>query len=236
MGRTKGFWEQDSAFPDGLVFIPASVGQITAGAGVFARQGLGLVGVTMVTAQTVTFDVNISHLIMRFGKQDDGLQQFGAAALTNGNQGQQSLATSGPGNTGPFATNWDQSGRPPYASASQFVVPTNRPKGIAIRAITPIYSVTGSALTSQTLGLTKTVFAEAAAPVVTALLAAAANGQPLTVNTAGQTHATTSSLLAANQVMQVARNTDLIIEHSLVIGAGTAEMYGWFVDINFNHN
>lgn len=237
MGRTAGFWEQDSAFPDGLVFIPASVGQVTAGAGVYARQGLGLVGVTMVTGQTVTFDVNISHLIHRFGKQDDGQQAFGAATPSAaGFQGQQSLPVSGPAPNGPFATNWQASGRPPFANASQFAVPTSRPKGILINAITPVFSVTGAALTSNTIGLTKTVFAEGAAPVVTPLLAAAANGQPVAVNTAGQTHATSSVLLAANQVMQTTRYTQLLVEQTLVIGAGTAEMYGWFIDIDYNLN
>lgn len=230
MGRTAGYWEQDSAFPDGLVFIPASVGQITTGAGVYARQGLGLAGVTMVTAQTVTFDVNLSHLLQRYGKQDDEQQAFGSASGT----GQQSLPTGGPVPNGAFATNWGVSGRPPFAAASQFVIPTGRPKGIAIKGITPVYTVTGTALTSTTLGLTKTVFSEAAAPVVTALLAAAANGQPVAVN--ANPHATLSSLLAANQVMQTTRYTQLLLEHTLVIGAGTAEMYGWFIDLAFNHN
>jgi hypothetical protein len=227
MGRTAGFWEQDTAFPDGHTYIEASTGIITAGAGTKTRSGLGLIGVSLAASQTVTFDFDLSKLLFRYGKQDDEQQQFGSASGT----GQQSLATP----PGTFATNWQQSGRPPFTIATNQVVPTSRPKGVTIKNLIPIYSVSTLALTSISLGLTKTVFADVTAPVVTALLAAGTNG--LSVATNAQPHATPVALAAGSQIPLVSRLSQYIAEFTLVLPAtSTAFVYGLWLDLAYNYN
>lgn len=224
MGRTAGWWLQDSALPDGQVFQTASSGIVTAGAVVVNRDGLGLYNVTAAASQTVTMGFNLGH-ILRFGMQDDEQNAFGSASGT----GQQGLPT--PPNT--FATNLQQSGRPPFTQAQNLVVPTNRPKGIGILSVTPIYTISTLAATSVSIGVTKTVFANGIAPSVTALLAAAANGQPTA--TSAQPNAVTSAITTQSLITDV--NAEVIAELTLVLPAtSTAKIYGmrWAVQFNYN--
>lgn len=225
MGRTAGFWEQDSLFPDGQIFQRANTNP-SAGAVVYNRDGLGLINVTAVAAQTVTMQFNLSD-ILRFGKQDDEQQAFGSASGI----GQNSLPT--PPNT--FATNWGQSGRPPFTQAQNQVVPTRRPKGIGILSVTPIFTIATLAATSVSIGVTKTVFANGIAPAVTALLAAGANGQPVAVT--ANPNAIVSTLLSANQAPIIDVNAEVIAELSLVLPAtSTAKIYGLVWGIQYNYN
>lgn len=231
MGRTSGFWEQDSPFPDGRSFIAAATTQITAGAGVKTRSALGLVGFALAASQTVTFDFDLSSYIFRFGKQDDEQQAFGSATGV----GQNSLpVTAGvvPG-YGQFATNLQQSGRPPFTIAQNQVVPTSRPKGVNITFIGPFYSVTGAALTSISLGLTKTVFGNTVPPVVTNLLAAGTNGLNTAVNANPYT---TGAFIPSPQMLNVSLS-QYIAELTLVLPAGcTAFVYGLNIGISYNYN
>lgn len=226
MGRTNGFWEQDQAFPDGQIFLSAGAGLVTAGAGTLTRDGLGLINLALAASQTVILDFTLRN-IFRFGKQDDEQQAFGSASGT----GQQSLATP----PGTFSTNWGQSGRSPFTIAQNQVVATKRPKGIGILSVTPIYTVSTLALTSVSLGVTKTVFANGVAPAVTALLAAGTNGQP--VATSANPNAVVSALLAANQAPITDVNAEVITELTLVLPAtSTAKVYGVVVGVQFNYN
>lgn len=224
MSRTAGFWEQDSAFPDGQIFMPVSAAVVGAGAIVMSRAGKGLIQAAAAAAQTVTLDFIISKLL-RFGKQDDEQQAFGSASGT----GQNSLATP----PGSFATNMQQSGRPPYTQAQNMVVPTSRPKGMQINSLTPIYKISTLALTSVSLGLTKTVFVNGVAPAVTDLLAAGTNGQPVAVS--AQPNAIASVIAAP--AMSVDVNTELIAELTLVLPAtSTAIIYGMMANVSYNFN
>lgn len=224
MGRTAGFWEQDSAFPDGQIFMPVNTAVVAAGAVTISRTGLGLVQAAAAQSQTVTLDFVLDNLF-RFGKQDDEQQAFGSASGT----GQNSLAVP----PGTFATNLQQGGRPPFTQAQNMVVPTKRPKGLQINSLTPIYKVSTLALTSVSLGLTKTVFANGVAPAVTALLAAAANGQPTA--TSAQPNAVASALTAPTMITDV--NAQIIAELTLVLPAtSTAIIYGMFANVSFNYN
>lgn len=225
MGRTAGMWSQDTAFPDGQIFIPASDAFVGAGAMVLSRAGSGLIQGALANSQTVTLDFILSKAILRYGMQDDEQQSFGSASGTGQNAG----AT--PPNT--FATNWQQSGRPPYTQAQNQVVPTNRPKGIQINSLIPVYKVSTLDLTSVSIGLTKTVFANGIAPVVTNLLAAGANGQPTAVS--AQPNAIASVIAGAT--MSIDYLTELIAELTLVLPAtSTAIVYGMFMNVSFNHN
>jgi hypothetical protein len=231
MGRTSGFWEQDSLFPDGYIFQKAYPAIQTAGAGTFTRGGLGLLYTTNAASQTVTYDFLLDEQIFRLGKQDDAQQYFGQAALTGGVQGQQSLATP----PGVFATPYQQSGRPPFTQAQNITVPTYRPKGIGILSVTPIYTILGAAATSVSIGVSKTVFANGAAPAVTALLAAGANGQPVAVS--ANPNVIPSVLTAANAAPIVNPNTEVVGEFTAVLPAGsTMNMYGLLWQVQFNYN
>jgi hypothetical protein len=224
MGRTAGFWEQDSLFPDGQIFQPATAGIVTAGAGTLTRDGLGLLNLALAAAQTVTLDFVLTK-ILRFGKQDDEQQAFGSASGT----GQNSLATP----PGTFATNWQQSGRPPFTQAQNQVVPTKRPKGIGILSVTPIFTVSTLALTSISLGVTKTVFANGVAPAVTALLAAGTNGQPVAIS--ANPNAVATALTVQTPITDV--NAEVITELTLVLPAtSTAKVYGIVWGVQFNYN
>lgn len=109
-----------------------------------------------------------------------------------------------------------------------------RPKGIGIRAMYPVYSVAGAALTTNTIGLTKTVFSPNAAPVVTSLLANAANG--LATATNAQPYLTPINF-ASPIAYQVTKFAEYIIEWDVTTaGGGTANIYGIFLDLLYNYN
>lgn len=224
MGRTAGWWLQDTALPDGQIFQPFSDAIVSAGAITATRDGLGLYEGAAAASQTVTLAFILKN-IFRYGMQDDEQQAFGSASGT----GQQGLPT--PPNT--FATNLQQSGRPPFTQAQNQVIPTNRPKGIGVLSVTPIYQVSTLALTSVSIGVTKTVFANGIAPAVTALLAAGANGQPTA--TSAQPNAIASALTTQTPITDV--NAEVIAELSLVLPAtSTAKIYGLAWKVQFNYN
>jgi len=228
MGRTAGWWLQDTALPDGQIFQPFSDAIVAAGAITATRDGLGLYEGAAAASQTVTLAFILKNLF-RYGMQDDEQQAFGAATPTNGIQGQQGQATP----PASFATNLQQSGRPPYTIAQNQQVPTSRPKGIGVLSVTPIYQVSTLALTSVSLGVTKTVFANGIAPAVTALLAAGTNGQPTT--TSAQPNAIASALTTQSLITDV--NSEVIAELSLVLPAtSTAKIYGLVWKVQFNYN
>lgn len=225
MGRTSGTWNQDSAFVDGQIFVPITAAFTAAGATVLSRSAKGLIQGALAAAQTVTLDFPLPNLL-RTGLQDDEQQAFGSASGT----GQQGLLVN---ETNKFATNWQQSGRPPYTQAQNQVVPTSRPKGMAITSLTPIYKVSTLALTSVSLGLTKTVFANGVAPVVTDLLAAGTNGQP--VATSAQPNAISSAVTTTSMITDAF--AEIIAELTLVLPAtSTAIVYGMLFGVSFNFN
>lgn len=131
-----------------------------------------------------------------------------------------------------FTTPAGVSGPPPFTGVTQLTPPTApRPKGIGIRAIYPIYSIAGAGLSTNTIGLTKTVFSPNAAPVVTSLLANAANG--LATATNAQPYLTPINF-ASPIPMQVTKYASYSIEWDVTTAAGTAVLYGVFIDVNYN--
>jgi hypothetical protein len=226
MGRTAGFWEQDSAFPDGLLFVSPTDVMSPGIDATFTRAGKGLVNSVVPASATTTYTIPLTSMLLRTGKQDDEQQAFGSALGT----GQQSLAA--PPAT--FATNWGQSGRPPYTIAQNLVVPTSRPKGIAINSVSPVYQVLGAPLTSVTVGLSKTKFVSGIAPVVTDLIAPAQNGMSLAI----AAQPTITPIANPNQnVMLTDVTSEYIVEIVWVAPAGsTVNFYGFFINVAFNHN
>jgi hypothetical protein len=139
-----------------------------------------------------------------------------------------------------FTTPAGITGAAPYKGGGTvppgFLTPVTspRPKGLGIRAIYPIYAVAGAALTLNTIGITKTVFSNNAAPVVTNLLANAANG--LATATNAQPYLTPINF-ASPISMLTTKYAEYIIEWDVTTaGGGTAELFGIFIDVNFNFN
>jgi len=132
-----------------------------------------------------------------------------------------------------FTTPAGVTGTPPYTGSSQLTPVTSpRPKGIAIKAINPVYTVTGTAATVNTIGLTKTVFANITAPVVTNIIANAANGLQTAVSA---TPYLTPINIAQPVIFQNTKFSELLIEWDITPGT-TALLYGVFLDVVYNFN
>lgn len=137
-----------------------------------------------------------------------------------------------------FTTPAGISGAAPYTGGGTappgFLTPVTapRPKGIALKALYPVYAVAGAALTTNTIGITKTVFANNAAPVVTNILANAANG--LQTATQAQPYLTPINF-ATPVTFQTTKYAEYSIEWDVTTaGGGTAQLFGIFLDIAYN--
>jgi hypothetical protein len=226
MGRTAGFWEQDSAFPDGQVFLPISY--IPAGA-TLTEISTGNWALSVPASTAVTIPFFLDSLITRYGKQDDAQQHFGLANPVGGFQGAQSQ----PVPPAAFTTPWGPTGRPPQPSSNFGQPVLSRPKGILIKAVTPVYIAGAGALTAASVGITKTAFVNGVAPLVTQLLAVTA--LPLAASTFPTV--TTVPLPIADQVMLTDRFSQVIIQFALTASAaGAADVYGLFLDVAYNYN
>jgi hypothetical protein len=138
---------------------------------------------------------------------------------------------------GAFTTPAGVTGRPPFTGATQLTpVSSARPKGIAFKAIYPVYTLTTAAQTSQAISLTKTTFANNTAPVVANIITAGQNG--LANATQAQPYLTCIPVPVANQGFQTTRFTEFLIEWDLTPSGGTAvvDIYGIFIDLAYNFN
>jgi hypothetical protein len=138
-----------------------------------------------------------------------------------------------------FTTPAGVTGTPPFKGGGTappaFLTPLTapRPKGIGIRAIYPVYSIAGAALTTNTIGISKTVFSPNAAPVVTSILTDAANG--LATATNAQPYLTPINF-ATPIAYQTTKFAEYIIEWDITTaGGGTANVYGIFLDLLYNY-
>ena len=147
------------------------------------------------------------------------------ATLTAGSFISENLFTTPAGVTGP----------PPYTGVNQLTpVTAPRPKGIKVRELYAAYTVAGLALTTNTLALTQTVFANNVAPAVTSIIASAANG--LATATNAQPYLT-PIMVPPTPAYLTTKFGSYTIEWDVTTGAsGTARIYGLFVDVQFNYN
>lgn len=134
-----------------------------------------------------------------------------------------------------FTTPAGVTGIPPFSGLSQLTPTTSpRPKGIGIKGIYPVYGISGAALTTNTIGITKTAFSNIAAPVVTNIIADAAN--TLATSTNAQPYVTPINL-ATPAIMQVTKYASYSIEWDVTTaGGGAAQLYGVFLDVLYNYN
>lgn len=223
--NTGGRFEMDTPMLDGV--FPVTIDDINNyGAGAFpkGRNAKGDYSLKNAAGANVgVFATSFAGLIFRTGQQPFYQEQFGTAAGVAGPTGVAN--TSSPDGT---------IGVPPFTGASQLVVATgNIPKGIKILDITLKYQVTGAALTLHTIGLSKTVFANNAAIVVTDVLANAANG----LATAVQANPYVTKVAIVSPVFQVSDLADLWLEiDATTQAAGVYSLYGASVHVAFNYN
>lgn len=138
-----------------------------------------------------------------------------------------------------FTTPAGITGAPPYTAGSSAPpgnltpVTSPRPKGLQIRQITPVYLVAGAALTTNTIGLTKTAFVNNTANAVTNILSNAANG----LQTATQANPYATPIQIPTPAYQTTKGASYNIEWDVTTaGGGTARIYGVSVDVVFNYN
>jgi hypothetical protein len=133
----------------------------------------------------------------------------------------------------PFTTPAGVTGAPPFTGISQFTVPSSRPKGIQFKGLEVRYQISTANLTSQTVGLTRTIFQNATALAVTNILTAAANG--LATTFAATPYVTPVAI--ASPAYQTADLSEFILEMSVVTPASsTYKFYGVTLYVTFNYN
>jgi hypothetical protein len=223
--NTQGRFEMDTPFVDGM--FPVTIDDINnyggVGVPIKQRNAKGDYSFNQPINTTAVYATSFAGLIFRTGQAPFLQEQFGTAA---GVAGPTAVAnTSSPDGT---------SGVPPFTGASQLVVQTgNIPKGIKILDITLKYVITGAALGLHTVGLSKSVFANNAAIVVTDILANAANG----LATAVQAQPYVTKISIVSPVFQVSDLADIWLEIDATTGGvATYKLYGASVHVSFNYN
>ena len=196
----------------------------------------GLMFKTVPSGDACIFFSSIPYAMLRSGvyatPQYDQ-EQYGTAAsqpgpsAVNGTSGPLAL----PNPVAPY-----YQGYPPTPGASMATLAGSvagpQPKGIQIDSVDVIYQVlTDATAVAATMGLTKTVFANLAAPVVTNLIALAANGLPVIIGAQPQV----TNVAVPTPGMIVASDTELLLNINLTGGtAGTIKFYGAVIKAHFN--
>lgn len=136
-----------------------------------------------------------------------------------------------------FTTPGGVTGRPPFTGVTEFSsVVTARPKGILIKAIYPVYNIGAVNATLNTIGLFQTTYLNnAPLPAPTAIIASGANG--LITAFSSNVNITPIPVPIAGQVFRTARFTEYVLSWAVTTGtAGTATLYGVFIDATYNFN
>jgi hypothetical protein len=229
MGYTDGKWEQGTPQSDLQIFIGASDFVDTSAHATLASAGAGLFSLNVAASLAATLFVNLKSMLRTGVYATPALtqEQFGTAAAQPG-------PSSVSGTSGPLAL---LAGYPPLTTAQlatlghQLTGPL--PRGIQIDSIDVIYAVGTNALTTATIGLTKTVFVNAVAPAVTNIIALGANGLP----TAAAAQPYVTNVANAAPVMITDSDAELICNVNLTTPAGgTAVFYGIVVKAHYNLN
>lgn len=228
MSITEGKWEQGTPSTDMQIFVDAGWFTDVAGLATVASAGPGLFVKHVPATDASTFFANLG-LLLRTGQyaSADGQSQFGTAA---GVAGPTTVANT----SGPLAL---PPGIPPILAANLPTLGNIQrgpiPKGMQINSIDVIYTVAALAAAVATVGLTTTTFANATAPVVTNLIALAANGLP----TAVQATPYVKNVAVATPAMLITADTEVIANVNFTGGAtGTVDFYGIVVHCSFNFN
>lgn len=238
MPHTDGRWSSGTPFPDLQLFIGSLsfkdlAGHATTPSSVATP---GVIYQTVPSGDASIFVANLSELMLRSGVYATPAydqEQFGTAA----NQPGPSAVS---GTSGPLAIPGSGSpnfqGFPPIPAANLATLagPFSGPpaKGIQIDSVDVIYQVlTDATAVAATIGLTKTVFANLAAPAVTNLIALGAHSLPTAIGA----HPQVTNVAVATPAMIVASDTEVLLNINLTGGtAGTINFYGAVVKAHYN--
>jgi hypothetical protein len=136
-----------------------------------------------------------------------------------------------------FTTPGSRTGRPPFTGLSQLTPQTAAPpKGINLKQLTIIYSVTGAAITVPTVGMFATQFSNVVAPVTTTLITQATNGLQTATN--AQPYVVPVPVPLANQGFIVTPNTLVGVEFDFTNGttATAVNVFGFVLTGQYNYD
>jgi hypothetical protein len=233
MSHTDGRWTQGTSVPDLQIFIGADEFALLGGTAPLPATiaGPGLLFRTVAAGSAAILAKSLSELFLRSGVLATPAydqEQFGTAAAQPG-------PSSVAGTSGPLAL---KQGMPPMTASQMATVSGGNSgpsgKGIQIDSIDVIYQVLADATAvAATIGLTKTVFANLAAPVVTNLIALGANGLPVIIGAQPQV----TNVLVGTPAMIVAADTQVLLNINLTGGtAGTIKFFGAVLKCHYNLN
>lgn len=238
MSQTQGRWTAKTPFPDLQQFIGADEFALLAGTAPLPASIAtpGLLFRTVAAGSAAIFAKSLSELLLRSGVYANpqyDQEQYGTAASQPG-------PSAVAGTNGPLAEPNPSSpyyqGFPPTPGASLTTlaggVTGPQPKGIQIDSVDVIYQVLADATAvAATIGLTKTVFANLVAPVVTNLIALGNNGLPVVIGAQPQV----TNVPVTTPAMIVAADTDVLLNINLTGGtAGTIKFYGAVIKAHYN--
>lgn len=237
MSQTDGRWTAKTPFPDLQIFYGAERFSLLGGAAplpaTIATPGLLFRTVAAGSAAIMATSLGLLLRSGIYGNAAYDQEQFGTAAsvpgpsLVSNTNDPEALRGSGTPN---------YQGFPPLPSARLATLGAiaSGPsiKGIQIDSVDVIYQVlTDATAVAATLGLTKTVFANLVAPVVTNLIALAANGLPVVIGAQPQV----TNVVVPVPAMIQAADTEVLLNINLTGGtAGTIKFYGAVVKAHYN--
>lgn len=237
MSQTDGRWTAKTPFPDLQLFVGANRFALLGGTAPLPATIAtpGLLFRTVAAGSAAIFAVSLD-LMLRSGIYGSAVydqEQYGTAASVPGpslvanTNDPDALRGSGTPNFQGF---------PPLPAARLATLGAIASgasiKGIQIDSIDVIYQVLADATAvAATIGLTKTVYANLVAPVVTNLIALGANGLPVVIGAQPQV----TNVLVATPAMIQGVDTDVLLNINLTGGtAGTIKFTGAVVKAHYN--
>jgi hypothetical protein len=232
MSFTEGKWSQGGTSNDMQIFLGASEFNDVAGVATLASSAAGLFSQNVGSAAAATFFANIESLLRRTGEYavaGSSQQQFGTAASVPG-------PSAVPGTSGPLAL---LPVIPPIPSSQMATLGNIQagpiPKGMYVTAIDVIMEIDTVNAAAFTLGLTKTVFANGATPVVTSIVALGNNGLVKTYGTTGKPSVQTVTVSAPTMITD--SDASILLNINLTAGTGgTAKFFGAVLHVTYNLN
>jgi hypothetical protein len=238
MPHTDGRWTNGTSFPGLQQFIGADEFALLGGTAPLPATIVtpGLLFRTVAAGSAAIFAKSLSELLLRallYASSAYDQEQFGTAASVPG-------PSTVAGTSGPLAIPGSGSpnyqGFPPIPAANLATLAgpstTLNAKGIQIDSVDVIYQVlTDATAVAATIGLTKTVFANLVAPVVTNLIALGNNGLPVVIGAQPQV----KNVAVTAPAMIAASDTDVLLNINLTGGtAGTIKFYGAVINSHYN--
>lgn len=231
MPHSKSSFNQDTGFIDGFFVVGAPAFNVLSGSATLTRGGKGLLYQAVGASATLVFDALLDKALFRTGTNFITQEQFGTAAGVAGISGVSGTSDADAQPAGypgsPQSSVWGNDTAAQLTPRAAFIA-----KGVNINDITLVYAISGAALSTHTIGLSKTVYANDTAPAVTDVLTNAAHG--LATATQAQPYVTKVSVNSGYLVTDL---SEYIIELDVTTASGGAyDLYGAVVHVTFNFN